>query len=77
MLLSLAGGTFMPSESYPPVLRSIAVLTPNGSAQQGFVDVLAHSRTLAETAGRLAITWIWALATMGAALLAARRGAAA
>jgi ABC-2 type transport system permease protein len=67
-VLSLLGGTFVPAETYPPFLRSVAFLMPNGAAQQGFVDILAHGRTLADVSGRLLTTWIWALAVMAAAI---------
>jgi ABC-type multidrug transport system permease subunit len=71
-VLSLLGGTFIPAETYPPFLRSLAFITPNGAAQQGFVDILAHGRTLADVSGRLIITWCWALAVMAAALATMR-----
>jgi len=67
LVLSLIGGTFIPAESYPPFLRSLAFLTPNGAAQQGLVDILAHGRTFVEVSGRIATTWAWALALMAAA----------
>jgi ABC-type multidrug transport system permease subunit len=73
MLLSLLGGTFFPAEDMPAFLRTAAFAMPNGAAQQGFVDVLAHGRTLAETSARLLTTWGWALVMMALALIAARR----
>lgn len=75
MLLSLLGGTFFPAESMPPFLRAVAFVTPNGAAQQGFVDVLAHGRTLVEASARIFTTWGWALATMTVALAATYRKA--
>jgi ABC-type multidrug transport system permease subunit len=75
MLLSLLGGTFFPAEQMPPFLRDIAYVMPNGAAQQGFVDVLAHGRTLAEAFGRIAVTWGWALAMMAIAVAGAERKA--
>jgi ABC-type multidrug transport system permease subunit len=75
MLLSLLGGTFFPAENMPPFLRSVAFVMPNGAAQQGFVDVLAHSRTLAEASARVLVTWGWALATLVLALIATERKA--
>jgi ABC-type multidrug transport system permease subunit len=73
IVLSLLGGSFVPSESYPPFLRSLALLTPNGAAQQGLVDVLAHARSLADVAGRIATTWAWALGLIAAAIVTMRR----
>lgn len=75
MLLALAGGTFFPAEDMPVFLRQIAFVVPNGAAQQGFVDVLAHGRTLAETSIRILTTWGWALVMMAIALVAVRRKA--
>jgi ABC-type multidrug transport system permease subunit len=75
MLLSLLGGTFFPAESMPPFLRAVAFVTPNGAAQQGFVDILAHGRTLLETSARIFTTWGWALAMMTVAVAATYRKA--
>jgi len=68
LVLSLVGGSFVPAEQYPPFLRSLAVLVPNGAAQQGFIDVLVHKAPLAALGGRLAIVWTWGLAVMGLAV---------
>jgi hypothetical protein len=38
LLLSLIGGSFIPVESYPPFLRVVAYLMPNGAVQQGMVE---------------------------------------
>ncbi len=45
---------------------------PNGAAQQGFVDVLAHGRTLTEASVRIFVTWGWALVMMAIAVAGAR-----
>jgi len=45
---------------------------PNGAAQQGLVDVLAHGQTLAQVSGHLLTTWIWALALVVTAVIAMR-----
>jgi ABC-type multidrug transport system permease subunit len=73
LLLSLVGGTFVPADQFPPLLRTVALLVPNGAAQQGFIDVLVRQRGLADIAGRLAVTWTWGLVLLAAALLADRR----
>jgi ABC-type multidrug transport system permease subunit len=73
LVLSLVGGTFVPSEQFPPLLRSLATLVPNGAAQQGFIDVLVHRIPLAGLGGRLAVTWAWGLAALGLAVVFERR----
>ena len=73
MLLSLLGGSFVPAEQFPPLLRGVAFTMPNGAAQQAFVDILAHGRTLAETAGRVIATWVWAVATLAIAAAFTRK----
>jgi ABC-2 type transport system permease protein len=73
LVLSLLGGTFVPAETYPPFLRTVASLVPNGAAQQGFIDVLVHRVPLAELGGRLAVTWAWGLVTMALAVGFERR----
>lgn len=73
MILSLLGGTFVPAESYPPFLRSIGYLMPNGAAQQGMVDILAHHGTLAQVVPRAATTWIWGILALSAAIFFERR----
>jgi ABC-type multidrug transport system permease subunit len=73
LVLSLLGGTFVPAEQYPPFLRSVAVLVPNGAAQQAFIDVLVHKVPLSGLAGRLGVTWIWGFVTLGLAVFFERR----
>jgi ABC-2 type transport system permease protein len=73
LVLALLGGTFVPAEQYPPFLRNVAALVPNGAAQQGFIDVLVHKIPLAGLGGRLAVTWAWALVTIGLAIHVERR----
>ena len=73
LVLSLLGGTFVPAEQYPPFLRSVAMVVPNGSAQQGFIDVLVHKLPIAQLGGRIGITWAWALVTLAMAVFFERR----
>ena len=68
LVLSLVGGTFVPAEQYPPFLRSLAMLVPNGAAQQGFIDVLVHHAPLSALGGRLAVVWAWGLGVMALAV---------
>ena len=73
LVLSLVGGTFVPAETYPPFMRAVASLVPNGAAQQGFIDVLVHRVPLADLGGRLGVTWAWGLVTMALAVYFERR----
>jgi len=73
LVLSLVGGTFVPAETYPPFMRAVAALVPNGAAQQGFIDVLVHRVPLADLGGRLGVTWAWGLVTMALAVYFERR----
>jgi len=73
MLLSLLGGTFFPAENMPAFLRSVAFVMPNGAAQQGFVDVLAHGQTVVQASARILTTWAWAIGTLALALLFTQR----
>ncbi len=73
LMLSLLGGSFFPAEQFPAFLRAVAYAMPNGAAQQAFVDVLGHGRTLGEVSARVTLTWVWALGTLGLALFFSRR----
>ncbi len=73
LVISLLGGTFVPAESLPAALQSVAMALPNGAAQQGFIDVLVHGQGPAGVGGRLAVVWGWGVFTLAAALIAERR----
>jgi ABC-type multidrug transport system permease subunit len=73
LVLSLVGGTFVPAETFPPFLQQIAMVVPNGAAQQGFIDVLVNQKPLAELGTRLAPTWAWGLLTLALAAFVERR----
>ncbi|MEW5983279.1 MAG: ABC transporter permease [Acidobacteriota bacterium] len=73
LVLSLVGGTFVPAETFPPFLQQVAMLVPNGAAQQGFIDVLVNQRPLAELGVRLLPTWAWGVAALGLAVFVERR----
>jgi len=74
MLLSLAGGTFVPAEQFPAALQAVARVVPNGAAQQAFIDLLVHGRSLPQVAAGVGTTWAWAIATLaGAVVLESRR----
>jgi ABC-type multidrug transport system permease subunit len=73
MALSLFGGTFVPIETFPPILQRVAACTPNGTAQQAFIDVLVHKAPLAALGPQLAVTWVWGLVMLGLAVFFERR----
>jgi ABC-type multidrug transport system permease subunit len=77
LLLSLLGGTFFPAETLPPFLRSVAFVIPNGAAQQGFVDVLAHGLTFSQASARVLTTWAWAIGMLAVGVAALGRRSAA
>lgn len=73
LMLSLLGGTMVPLEQYPPFLQRIALMTPNGPAQQGLVDVLVHKKGLMDVVGHLGTLWIWGLVLIAMAFVLERR----
>jgi ABC-2 type transport system permease protein len=72
-LLSLLGASFMPLEMYPPFLRRLAELMPNGAAQRGMVDTLLRRRAAMELLPSAAVVWLWAAATLLVAFAVERR----
>lgn len=68
LVLSLLGGSFVPVESYPPFLKAVGLLTPNGATQQGMVGLLVHQQTLAGVASHLATVWIWGVVALALAV---------
>ena len=46
ILLALLGGSFVPISFAPPVLRKLALITPNGWALHAFTDLATGTRTL-------------------------------
>ncbi len=73
MILSLLGGAFVPLESYPPALRAIGELLPNGAAQKAFIEVLVRQRALGDLLRPVTIIWVWALALTAIAVAFERR----
>ena len=72
-LLSLLGASFVPIESYPPFLRRVVELLPNGAAHAGLVEILVHRRPAAELVPGAALVWAWAAAALLLAFLIERR----
>jgi ABC-2 type transport system permease protein len=75
--LALLGGNFIYLAQLPELLQRAALLTPNGWALRGFVDLVADDGDLATVALPVAVTAAVGLATGGLALYRARRMVAA
>jgi linearmycin/streptolysin S transport system permease protein len=75
--LALLGGNFVYLAQLPEVLQRVSLLTPNGWALRGFVDLVADGGGLATVAAPVAVTLAVGLATGGLALYRARRMVAA
>jgi ABC-2 type transport system permease protein len=75
--LALLGGNFVYLAQLPEVLQRAALLTPNGWALRGFVDLVADGGGLATVAAPVAVTLGVGLATGALALYRARRMVAA
>jgi ABC-2 type transport system permease protein len=71
--LALLGGNFIYLAQLPEVLQRAALLTPNGWALRGFVDLVADGGGLATVAGPVAVTLAVGLVTGALALHRARR----
>jgi ABC-2 type transport system permease protein len=76
-VLALLGGNFVYLAQLPELLQRAALLTPNGWALRGFVDLVADGGGLATVALPVAVTLAVGLATGGLALYRARRMVAA
>jgi ABC-2 type transport system permease protein len=75
--LALLGGNFVYLAQLPEALQRVSLLTPNGWALRGFVDLVADGGGLATVAAPVAVTLAVGLATGGLALYRARRMVAA
>lgn len=75
--LALLGGNFVYVAQLPELLQRVSLLTPNGWALRGFVDLVADGGGLATVAAPVAVTLGVGLATGGLALYRARRMVAA
>jgi len=73
VLLSLVGGSFVPAEQYPPFLRWLASIVPNGAAQQGMVDLLVRGKTLFDLLPQVALVWLSGLGLLAVAYFVERR----
>jgi ABC-2 type transport system permease protein len=75
--LALLGGNFVYLAQLPELLQRVSLLTPNGWALRGFVDLVADGGGLATVAAPVAVTLGVGLVTGGLALYRARRMVAA
>jgi ABC-2 type transport system permease protein len=71
--LALLGGNFIYLAQLPGLLQRLSLLTPNGWALRGFVDLVADGGGLGTVAAPVAITAAFGLATGAVALVRARR----
>ena len=71
--LALLGGNFIYLAQLPDLLQRLSLLTPNGWALRGFVDLVADGGGLASVAAPIAVTAAFGLATGAVALVRARR----
>lgn len=69
---ALLGGNFLPLSALPDALRQASLLTPNGWAMRGFVE-LSNGAGLVDIAPNVAALLMIAAATGGLAMLRARR----
>jgi ABC-2 type transport system permease protein len=75
--LALLGGNFVYLAQLPELLQRVSLLTPNGWALRGFVDLVADGGGLGTVAAPVAVTLGIGLVTGGLALYRARRMVAA
>lgn len=71
--LALLGGNFVFVSSAPPLLRQLALLTPNGWALRGFVDLATSDRSLATIAEPVAAIFGFSFVMLAVAALLSRR----
>jgi len=68
IVLSLVGGSMMPVEILPGFLKTTAMALPNGASQFGLTQILVHKKGLADVSAQIGLVWMWAVATLGAAV---------
>lgn len=69
---ALLGGNFLPLSALPDALRQASLLTPNGWAMRGFVE-LSNGAGIADITPNVAALLVIAAASAGLAMLRARR----
>jgi ABC-2 type transport system permease protein len=68
VLLALLGGSFVPISFAPPLLRELALLTPNGWALHAFTDLATGTRTLSTVVTAVVVCLGFAFVTGGIGL---------
>ncbi len=71
--LALLGGNFIVISSSPPLMRTLALFTPNGEAMRGFTDLATIGGGLTTVATPIGAILLISLVTGAAALALARR----
>ncbi|HEY5303679.1 MAG TPA: ABC transporter permease [Acidimicrobiales bacterium] len=71
--LALLGGNFIMISSSPPLMRTLALFTPNGEAMRGFSDLATIGGGLSAVARPIEAILLISVVTGGAALTLARR----
>jgi ABC-2 type transport system permease protein len=71
--LALLGGNFIVISSSPPLMRTLALFTPNGEAMRGFSDLSTIGGGLGTVATPIAVILLFSALTGGAAMALARR----
>ena len=71
--LALLGGNFIVISSSPPLMRTLALFTPNGEAMRGFTDLATIGGGLSTVVRPIEAILLICLVTGGAAMTLARR----
>ncbi len=71
--LALLGGNFIMISSSPPIMRTLAMFTPNGEAMRGFTDLATIGGGVAMVARPIAAILLFSAVTGGVAIALARR----
>lgn len=71
--LALLGGNFIVISSSPPLMRALALFTPNGEAMRGFTDLSTIGGGVGTVAMPIAVILGFSALTGGAAMALARR----
>ena len=73
ILLCLAGGAFIPIDSYPLLLKWFAGLLPNGAAQEGILAVIAPGAHTPLLTPQSITVWCWAFVLLFVAMTLGQR----
>lgn len=73
MMLGLLGGTMVPSEVFPSLMRSVSFVTPHAWAMDAFGEMVYRGGGLAQILPQLAVLLLFAAALLSLAVLRFRR----